>query len=388
MAHQHPPPPPPPGGISGSNDSVVCVICGGICRVTPVFGNEFIRTPPTTPIWMHPMLVQAKPGFKEWQEQNLHTSSRRQGYESTDQIETVQVTRFIGGSQGMMRGTERLPINTMDPLMKIPIHPTCFYIARIFCRNQVRFNFDFRCPSGGRPSTIAQLYEIWCNRAIATCPTGLMTRPIREPHSYLGAPVYNTIPQYFHAISQDPSLQRFLAFPVEIPGLTDLVVNANLQMIPSTQRDGPDEHTGLFSRIQRLPQELVDRIIECLEPFEEDKGPSLQVTRILPPRVWKQILFSGHLIPWLWDLDNEEVTRYRIREFYHSNIGAAIGDQEKGANVFNEDLWDWELLCRQLAQFNVLEAGGILNGRSMKLWNRRRIWKLLDAARLGHMPFS
>ncbi|KAK6072240.1 hypothetical protein SCUP234_09274 [Seiridium cupressi] len=52
--------------------------------------------------------------------------------------------------------------------------------------------------------------------------------------------------------------------------------------------------------------------------------------------------------------------------------------------------WDWELLARQLAQEDVLVPGkGILGDAPppvrRKLWNRKRIWDLLDSARLGHI---
>lgn len=65
------------------------------------------------------------------------------------------------------------------------------------------------------------------------------------------------------------------------------------------------------------------------------------------------------------------------------------------ANPDDETGWDWEMLVRQLSQSSVFEADGIMHDDriTLGLWNRHRIWTLLDKARLGHLahvvpPFS
>ncbi|KAI1743335.1 hypothetical protein F4680DRAFT_372827 [Xylaria scruposa] len=370
------------------DDPVVCIVCGGICKVnfvpTDIFNNSLISTPARTPNWMRPILVQAKPRYLEWQKQPLSTRTPDLGEE--EMIEQIQVTDFLGGSQGMRLGKDRLHINTMDPLMRLPVHKACFEIAKIFCKDQSRYSIGFRSASGGAPSSIPQLYEIWCKRAIASQP-GFMNRPILEANKYYGAPVHRRMSHYHRAMRKDPLLSRFLAYPLAISGLTDIVVNSNLQTMDGKVNYPRGYLAELMGCIKKLPQEIVDQIIAALEPFEEESDIPLQPTRVLPPIWWKKKLFSGKLIPWLWDLKEDDVTHYRLESFYSHAPNNAIRDRERGRYIFDEDMWDWELLCRQLAQSNVMLGAGILAGKSNQLWNRRRIWKLLDAARLGHICF-
>ncbi|KAI8955567.1 hypothetical protein F4801DRAFT_271930 [Xylaria longipes] len=368
----------------GDDEPVVCVICGGICKITDDFDDDHIYN--RTPHWMRPILVQAKPEYLEWQKQR--PSTRRSYCNNVELIEQTQVTAFLGGSQGMKLESETLYINTTDLLMRIPIHLSCFKIADIFCKDQTRYRIGFRDASGGAPSSIPQLYEIWCKRAIASHPGGLMSKPILEANMYFGAPApsCSNMADYDKAMVKDPSLRRFLAYPLTISGLTDIVVNSNLQTMDGKERRPCNELAQLLDRIQDMPQEIFDQITGALEPFEENRGPPLQPTRVLPPNWWKRRLLSGKLIPWLWDLDENDVFRYRAKNFYEHNHNDAVQDQKRGEYIFDENMWDWELLCRQLAQFNVMERGGLLEGESKQLWNRRRIWKLLDAARLGHIP--
>ncbi|KAI0190883.1 hypothetical protein EV127DRAFT_480685 [Xylaria flabelliformis] len=371
------------------DDPVVCVICGGICKVfhssTNFFDNSWVLTPEETPNWMRPILVQAKPRYLEWQKQR--PSSRTPYLEEAELIEQIHVTTFLGGSQGMKQGSDRLYINTMDPLMRLPIHKACLKIAQIFCKDQSRYSIGFRSASGGAPSSIPQFYEIWCKRAIASYPVGYISQPILEANKYYGAPVYGRMFEYRRAMLNDPSLSRFLAYPLTIYGLTDMAVNSNLQTMDGKVDYPRGSLAGLLGRIKNLPQEIADQIIAFLEPFEEDSDLPLEPTRVLPPKWWKKKLFSGQLIPWLWDLREDDLTSYRIKNFYKHTPNNATRDRERGRYIFDEDMWDWELLCRQLAQPNVMQGAGVLAGRSNELWNRRRIWKLLDAARLGHIQF-
>lgn len=58
-------------------------------------------------------------------------------------------------------------------------------------------------------------------------------------------------------------------------------------------------------------------------------------------------------------------------------------DEQNGQSGINmdEDMWDWELLVRQLARHDSFKFGGILECLPRALLNRRRIWRLLDEAR-------
>ncbi|KAI0409997.1 hypothetical protein F4802DRAFT_592878 [Xylaria palmicola] len=365
-------------------DLVVCVVCGGICKIT--HHNTRVQRPTPPPDWMRPSLIQGKAGYLEWMKGG---GSARPSPRPDDALVEVLEVEYIGSGQGMRRGDQQLPINTEDELMRIPIHMACLTVARHFCTDQLGYRPDFRCPSGGAPSSITHLYEIWCKRAIATNPGGPVSRPILEPNQYLGAPVPRLEADYSTIMRDDPTLDRFLACPLDIPGLTDLVVSSRLRAMHLAETV-PDRDFGkLRRRIMNMPQEIADGIADGLCPFEGGRkgtGPPLEPTRVLPPRWWMQALLSGQLFPWLWDLDRDAVVAYHARNFYR-DAAAADADADSGAYVFDEDAWDWELLCRQLAQPGVLEEGGFLHGCSAQLWNRRRIWELLNSARLGHVRF-
>jgi hypothetical protein len=335
---------------------------------------------------MRPTLIKAKPEYLNWRSQSFAFRVARHQDEK-ELIEHLDVTSFLGGAKGMRMGSKRLPINTSHDLMHIPIHAACFEVAQRFCKDQARYDIDFRSPDGGAPSSMAHLYEIWCKRAIATCPDGVMTKPIMEPHGYFGVPQLDDEEEYLDAMRKKPSMAHYLACPVAIRQLTDIVVNTKLQTMDGKDACIRDDLVELWNRVQDLPQELYDRIVDAAEPFEADGGPSLHPARIHPSSWWKQKLLSGQLIPWLWDLDEEEIVDYRMATFYEYDPESGTVYEENGTYVFDENMWDWELLCRQLAQADVFGPGGLLRGTSMQLWNRHRIWKLLDASRLGHVQF-
>ncbi|KAI1827516.1 hypothetical protein F4861DRAFT_492987 [Xylaria intraflava] len=368
------------GGDEGRNQTVVCVVCGGICKPT-----NRPRLNGTIPNWMLPILVKAKPDYLEWLKTRNSLSKRFSSID--DAMDQIQVTKFVGGHQGMESEATKLRIDTKDPLMNIPIHQTCFNIADRFCQEQARYEVEFRNSYGGAPSNIWHFYEIWCKRAIATCPKGLMNSPILEANMYFGAPVFNTISGYRDAMEEDDSFDRFFACPLDIPHLTYMLVNSKLQTMDGKNAAMTSDLSELWDRLHSVPQEVFDRILGALEPFDSGEPPPLEPTRVLPGIWWKKKLFSGRLIPWLWDLNEDDLTRYRIDTFYSDDPDGAQNDKRDGAYIFDENMWDWEQLCRQLVQPDFLEANNFWGDMLQQIWNRRRIWKLLDAARLGHLLF-
>ncbi|KAI1496001.1 hypothetical protein F5X99DRAFT_414534 [Biscogniauxia marginata] len=353
-----------------SDDPVVCVVCGGICLCTMAEAPP--GWVPKRRNWMYPMLIMAKPEYHEWCK--LPSSAKAYNRQDDHLFRELAVDVFRGGADGFeVPELGQISIDTSHSEIAIPIHPACLALAKSFCRYQSRFDIDFRSPKGGEPSSLAHLYEIWCKRAIATCPHGLMTEPIREPHDYFGAPCPYDLFPFYNNLSLDPTIRMYEVDPIDVPCITHLVILNNLQSMKGKETKPTPKLAECRERIKQMPQEIHDRIIEAIEPFEDGLGKKcLEPTRILPSTWWKEKLMSGQLIPWLGDFNNTEVIRFRQRQ----NMSPS--------EVFDEDNWDWELLCRQLAQPDVLEEGGVLHDVSLHLWNRHRIWKLLDSARLGH----
>jgi hypothetical protein len=80
------------------------------------------------------------------------------------------------------------------------------------------------------------------------------------------------------------------------------------------------------------------------------------------------VLFDRKTLPWLWDLDR-----------------AILLTRQWWTTYDDESAWDWELLVRQLAQVEVFEKGNLMASAPLGLRNRRRIWRLVDEARLDDM---
>ncbi|KAI0384252.1 hypothetical protein F5Y04DRAFT_239009 [Hypomontagnella monticulosa] len=350
---------------------VICVVCGGICK--PTVESSLHPEMPEALIprdWMHPWLVKAKPGFYEWTKQP-HTA-RAYGRQDDDLLDLIPVRRFIGGPNGFTTvGGIQASIDTSDAEMFLPIHYPCFEIAKTFSKYQSRFdiNFrDFRDRSGGSPSSIAHLYEIWMKRALMTKPghLGPLWAPIDEPHKYFGALMKTNLLDYALSLG---GIFRRTPLEEQDPSADGEVVHraifTNALFTGGDHTEPEPEMVELRARIERLPPELQQGIFEAMEPFD-DLGPAqLRCTRVLPPSWWRDALFSGDLFPWLFELQVKDV--------------AWMESILKG--------WpnpDWELLCRKLAQPTVFKHGGALHGCS-GLENRHRIWRLLNSARLGHL---
>ncbi|KAL3706401.1 hypothetical protein TMatcc_007412 [Talaromyces marneffei ATCC 18224] len=145
----------------------------------------------------------------------------------------------------------------------------------------------------------------------------------------------------------------------------------------------------LQSGLDRLPVEIQKQIFGYLHPFTD---PPAECTRNITPLTWEYLLFHGQILPWLWDLDEQEsiatdqvhtsttsVKNMRIDEREDGGAGAALvfsGNVEE-----DENLWDWELLVRQLARHDSFDFRATLECLPRALLNRHRIWRLLDEAR-------
>jgi hypothetical protein len=72
---------------------------------------------------------------------------------------------------------------------------------------------------------------------------------------------------------------------------------------------------------------------------------------------WREALVKKEMFPWLWDMDVDIVY-------------SKTGD------------WNWELLARKLSQVQIHEPTDTSLALPLALRNRRRIWRLLEEARV------
>lgn len=117
-----------------------------------------------------------------------------------------------------------------------------------------------------------------------------------------------------------------------------------------------------------IPGQLQEQIVDDFHPFIDR---DIQRTCELSPTIWRELLFQGQLLPWLWDLDPA---------ILQGRPPTLAGNDAQ--TYATEDIWDWEQLVRQLAPPDAFEPGNLMENAPLRLRNRRRIWRLLDEARL------
>ncbi|KAI1464028.1 uncharacterized protein F4812DRAFT_468197 [Daldinia caldariorum] len=366
-----------------SDETVVCVVCGGVCRPTAQSAASY---PLRDHDWLHPWLVKADKGFWEWCKDPRNATSRRQGPDDAP-VGLFQVERFRGGGSGFdLSGGGTASINTSHAEMYLPIHKACYHLTMRFCDYQSRFEIDFRKFSNrsdqcGIPSRLGHFYEIWMKRALMTIPghQGILNCPIDEPHGYLGILLADNLRMYMNARRRNPAISVQEADPSSRKKRTSLAVIRHLVRLRPAEKGPKDGYQTLKLRLEGrlgLARELKQMIYEQLGPLKNLSRDQLACTRVLPPSWWKESLFGGDLFPWLFDLDKNILAA----------LEKAVTEKAKRTGMKPlsvDDDFDWELLCRRLGQRGVVQEGGILHGEE-HLENRYRIWTLLDSARLGH----
>lgn len=261
----------------------------------------------------------------------------------------------------------------------IPFHPKCLEIAtRVVDSKRI---IGAQSSSAGATSP-GKLYEIYRERGLAQYGhrTPWPNEPpyiiLHEPHDFYGATeghgdwVWNIHePKLMVSthknrafVSLAEFLQQYEACPFPLAGITEEILS---YLNPLPDDEAARHISGIPEPSNRLPPELVDEIDARIYPFE---NPPLASTRILLQSTWRDLLFYGTILPWLWDLDPSVLNTRRS-----DNVPAYDVD---GA-------WDWECLVRQLAQVDIFLDGNMMANVQLGLRNRRRIWRLIDEARMG-----
>lgn len=104
---------------------------------------------------------------------------------------------------------------------------------------------------------------------------------------------------------------------------------------------------------------LTESILQNLEPAASDNSGG--VTRqFASHQDWCcEALVNQQMFPWLWDIDTNAVRKKQ-----------------------NAGRWNWELLVRQLSLKKIHEPHDTSIKLPLQLRNRRRIWRLLEEARV------
>lgn len=171
--------------------------------------------------------------------------------------------------------------------------------------------------------------------------------------------------------------QQYEVPPFPIPNLTREVLAflRPLPTEPSPEFDRSSRHL-LGGQVSQLPVELQDMIYDQLHPFV---NPSLECTRQISADIWRSLLFDGRLFPWLWDLDPSML---QGPSHTYADEGNGSYNNQNLPSYGASNFWDWERLVRELAQVEVFESGNLMEHAPLGLRNRRRIWRLLDEARV------
>ena len=140
--------------------------------------------------------------------------------------------------------------------------------------------------------------------------------------------------------------------PFRIEGMTEAILQ-HLALLPQVSAPGS---FPLEQPILALPTEVQALILLHLDPLS-DLSPTCSY--LLPPQFWLRALQTSSLFPWLWELDFPAL----IAKDQHKGLGGT---------------WDWESLVRRLAQRDIHVPGIHLEKLPLGLWNRRRIWRIVE----------
>ncbi|CEN60723.1 hypothetical protein ASPCAL03156 [Aspergillus calidoustus] len=262
--------------------------------------------------------------------------------------------------------------NCMDDSPIIAVHVKCFELLQRLVRSREK-----QQDAGDEPRSLEDFWKVFCSRIddYKRGPCGLlhswMCQPrILEPHEYYFPASWDTSNELQWPTGH-PEAEEFEIEPFPISGLTTAILSF-LQPLPAGLRT---------SHVEYLTGAGAEAEIKLLRsrPFV---NPPEECVRALPPTCWRTLVMERHIFPWLWDLEHAclQITPP------HTTENLSDGSL---ASYEAENFWDWELLARQLAQVDIFREGSRMESAPLGLRNRRRIWRLLEEARIDDIePYA
>ncbi|KAH7398535.1 hypothetical protein BKA66DRAFT_556696 [Pyrenochaeta sp. MPI-SDFR-AT-0127] len=166
--------------------------------------------------------------------------------------------------------------------------------------------------------------------------------------------------------------EKFYTNPIHIPNLTCFAMeilhaSPNMKDVEKETPHSKREPQG----IERLPNELIDHICTylpapaCIALHRVSKRLFNKVP--LDTSFWRNSLLSGNLLPHIWDLDKNELQLPAL-----------------------ESTKDWRTVARLLEtkRFAISECDARLDDIPNGLWNRCRIWSIMEEAFDDHVSRS
>ncbi|KZM25851.1 hypothetical protein ST47_g2864 [Ascochyta rabiei] len=169
------------------------------------------------------------------------------------------------------------------------------------------------------------------------------------------------------------SRRKFYTDPINIPTLTGHVFG----LLQDTSGSAPCPYP--FSLpcqgscgIDQLPVELIDQISIYLPAHSalalHQTSKTLASKLILDNNFWRRSIMSGTALPYLWDLNTNE-----LEKLHRERIGKSSRP---------DATWDWKAIGQLLATkyFALNSSDPRTSSLPNGLWNRRRIWSIVEEA--------
>jgi hypothetical protein len=165
--------------------------------------------------------------------------------------------------------------------------------------------------------------------------------------------------------------QCFYADPIDVPDIEAFVFDV---LLASSQQPSANVHTTASAQepqgIERMPNELLDAISHYLPTdsiIKLRRTSKTMATKLpLDNTFWRESLRTGSLHPHIWGLDTKGIETLR----------------KSSIITFSTADWDWKTVAKLLAtkQFPVAGCDPRLESMPPGLWNRCRIWSIIEMA--------